>query len=152
MTWTKGEFQYEGKAKRAYLVKEDEGKLWLEFKDSLTAFNGQKTGSFAKKGAINCQITALAFKVLKENDVPSHFVEQVSETEMIGDKLKIIPLEVVVRNRLAGSTAKKFGIKEGSPLEQPLVEFYYKNDDLQDPFVSDDQALKIGRASCRDRV
>lgn len=143
MTWSKGEFKYEGKAKRAFAVADHPEYMWMEFKDSLTAFNGEKTGSFQGKGAINNQITSLAFKVLKDREIPSHFVEQINTNEMVCDKLKIIPIEVVVRNRLAGSTAKKFGLEEGSELEKPLVEFYYKNDALGDPFISDDQALML---------
>ncbi|MBK7842853.1 MAG: phosphoribosylaminoimidazolesuccinocarboxamide synthase [Bdellovibrionales bacterium] len=143
MNYKKGEFLYEGKAKRIFQVKGENNLLWLEFKDSLTAFNAQKKGSFEEKGVVNKRIALLTFRYLKSRGIPSHVVADLSEREMVCEKLSIIPLEVVVRNWLAGSTAKKFGLDEGTALEQPLVEFYYKKDELNDPFVSDDQALML---------
>ncbi len=117
--------------------------MWIEFKDSLTAFNAQKKGSFEEKGVVNKRIALLTFRYLKSRGIPSHVVADLSEREMVCEKLSIIPLEVVVRNWLAGSTAKKFALDEGTALEKPLVEFYYKKDELNDPFVSDDQALML---------
>lgn len=143
MNYKKGEFLYEGKAKRIFQVKGENDLLWIEFKDSLTAFNAQKKGSFEEKGVVNKRIALLTFRYLKSRGIPSHVVADLSEREMVCEKLSIIPLEVVVRNWLAGSTAKKFGLDEGTALEQPLVEFYYKKDELNDPFVSDDQALML---------
>lgn len=143
MNYRKGEFLYEGKAKRIFQVKGEDDLLWLEFKDSLTAFNAQKKGSFEEKGVVNKRIALLTFRYLKSRGIPSHVVADLSEREMVCEKLSIIPLEVVVRNWLAGSTAKKFGLDEGTALERPLVEFYYKKDELNDPFVSDDQALML---------
>ena len=113
----------------------------VEFKDALTAFNAEKKGSFADKGALNAQITALLYDDLKTHGIATHLKQLIPPREMICEKVEIIPLEVVVRNRLAGSTAKKLGFKEGTALEAPLVEFYYKDDALGDPFLSDDQAL-----------
>ncbi len=139
----KGELLYEGKAKKMFAVKGRPQEVWVEYKDSLTAFNAQKTGSFAGKGSINAQITSLLYRRLKEKGVTTHWLEDVNQHEMICQKLKVIPLEVVTRNRLAGSTAKKLGMQEGTPLAQPLVEFYYKDDALGDPFISDDQALMM---------
>lgn len=146
MKYQKGEFRYEGKAKRIFEVVGSPDLLWMEFKDSLTAFNAQKKGSFSNKGVINKQIAVLIFRYLSSRGIKSHWVADVSEREWICQRLTIIPLEVVVRNWLAGSTAKKFGIEEGTALKAPLVEFYYKKDELNDPFVSDDQALVIGAA------
>lgn len=145
----KGELLYEGKAKKMYAVKGRPNEVWVEYKDSLTAFNAQKTGSFAGKGAINARITALLYKKLEESGIDTHILETVNDHELICERLAIIPLEVVVRNRLAGSTAKRLGKGEGSPLKEPLVEFYYKNDALADPFISDDQALML--EAVRDR-
>lgn len=137
---------YEGKAKRIYKTEKPDV-FRLEFKDSLTAFNAQKKGSFSGKGRINRDIAALLFEELKARGVDSHFIASVGETEMDVRKLKIIPLEVVVRNILAGSTAKKMGRPEGEKLPRPLVEFYYKDDALSDPFVSDEQVLIFGIAT-----
>jgi phosphoribosylaminoimidazole-succinocarboxamide synthase len=140
----KGELLYEGKAKKMYAVKGRPQEVWVEYKDSLTAFNAQKLGSFSGKGAINAQITALLYKKLQDNGIPTHIIETLNDHEMICEKLRIIPLEVVTRNRLAGSTAKKLGKEEGTALKAPLVEFYYKDDALGDPFLSDDQAMLMG--------
>lgn len=134
---------YEGKAKRIYSTSEN-GVLILEFKDSLTAFNALKKGSFEGKGQVNRDIAALIFDELKKNGIGSHFLESLGSNEMKVRQVKIVPLEVVVRNVLAGSTAKKMGIEEGRELPRPLVEFYYKDDALADPFVSDDQILILG--------
>ena len=146
----KGELLYEGKAKKMYAVQGRPEEVWVEYKDSLTAFNAQKTGSFDGKGSINAQITSLLYKRLKAAGVNTHYISEISPTEMICQKLTIIPLEVVTRNRLAGSTAKKLGKEEGTALEQPLVEFYYKDDSLGDPFLSDDQALMLKAVPQRD--
>lgn len=143
MSWQKGELLYEGKAKRIFALKGQDELLFQEFKDQLTAFNAQKVEQLSGKGNLNCHITTLIFKYLQSKGVATHFVESVGETSFITKKLTMIPLEVVVRNVLAGSTANKFNIEEGTPLEKPLVEFYYKNDALGDPFMSDDQALML---------
>lgn len=145
----KKEMIYEGKAKRIFTTDEDEI-LVLEFKDSLTAFNAQKKGSFEGKGQVNRDISALIFDELKKSGVGSHYIESLGDHEMRVRKVTIIPLEVVVRNVLAGSTAKKMGIDEGRALKQPLVEFYYKDDALADPFVSDDQILAFEIATAED--
>jgi phosphoribosylaminoimidazole-succinocarboxamide synthase len=143
MIFTKGDLLYEGKAKKIFRVNESQNLVWQEFKDSFTAFNGEKKATMQGKGKLNCQIATHIFKLLAGKDVPSHFIESPSENEMVTTRLEMIDLEVVVRNILAGSTAKKFQIEEGTPLEQPLVEFYYKKDELNDPFISDAQALML---------
>lgn len=148
--YKKGPQLYEGKAKIAFEVPGHSDKLWMEFKNDLTAFNAQKKGSFENKGLINYQITRLIFSHLKEKGIEHHLLDDVSETEAIVEKVEIVPIEVVVRNILAGSTAKKFKIEEGSPLEQPLVEFFYKDDDLGDPFISDEQALMLKAATAEE--
>ncbi len=142
---------YEGKAKKVFKG-ETAHTFLLEFKDSLTAFNAAKKGQFENKGALNRDIASLLFKKLSQKGVRSHWISDVGLTGMLVHEVRIIPLEVVVRNRLAGSTAKKLGIEEGKSLENPLVEFYYKNDSLSDPFVSDDQVLMLGVATQEDLV
>lgn len=144
--FSKGAMVYEGKAKRLYQVEGRSDLIWQEFKDSLTAFNAQKKGNFANKGALNREISSLLFRELEKNGVHTHRVADISATEEVTKKLEMVKLELVVRNVLAGSTAKKFGIEEGTPLERPLVEFYYKDDALADPFVSDDQAIMMKAA------
>src|SRR6185312_2699712 len=146
---TKGELLYEGKAKKMFAVVERPQEVWVEYKDSLTAFNAQKTGSFAGKGSINAQITSHLYRALGAKGIATHWIEDINDHEMVCRKLTIIPLEVVTRNRLAGSTAKKFGLEEGTALKQPLVEFYFKDDALADPFISDDQALLINAVTDR---
>lgn len=135
-----GDLIYEGKAKKILKVLGREDLVWQVFKDSFTAFNGVKKATMEGKGTINCQIATLIYQHLQAQSVPTHFEEFQSPNIMITKKLEMIPLEVVVRNTLAGSTAKKLGFAEGSPLKEPLVEFYYKKDELNDPFISDDQA------------
>lgn len=134
---------YEGKAKRIFKDEQGADTVLLEFKDSLTAFNALKKGSFENKGSVNRDIASMLFKYLEARGVESHFVEDLGPISMRVKKVKIFPLEVVVRNVLAGSTAKKLGLTEGQELGEPLVEFYYKNDALEDPFVSDDQILMM---------
>ncbi len=143
MSYSKGEMLYEGKAKKIFSIEGEPKLLWQEFKDSFTAFNGEKKATMEGKGKINRAIASLIFQKLNSEKIPSHWVADEGETDMVTQKLEMIDLEVVVRNILAGSTAKKFGIKEGTPLNKPLVEFYYKKDELGDPFISDDQALML---------
>ena len=143
MNYQKGDLLYEGKAKKIFAVIDHEDLIWQEFKDSFTAFNGEKKAEMAGKGRINRQISSLIFKKLADAGLESHWVTDHGDTEMITKKLEMISLEVVVRNILAGSTAKKFNIAEGSPLENPLVEFYYKKDELGDPFISAEQAMML---------
>ena len=139
----KGDLLYEGKAKKIFSVTDSSGDVWVEFKNSLTAFNGEKKSELENKGRLNCLITSLIYKLLTQKGIETHMKQTMSDTEMVCERVDIIPLEVVVRNILAGSTAKKFNIQEGTPLEKPLVEFYYKDDSLGDPFISDDQALML---------
>ncbi|MCX7977689.1 MAG: phosphoribosylaminoimidazolesuccinocarboxamide synthase [Bdellovibrionaceae bacterium] len=134
---------YEGKAKKVYSVDAEPSLVLIEFKDSLTAFNAQKKGEFSGKGRLNRDIAASIFGFLHKQGIPTHFVRVDGERSILARRVQIIPLEVVVRNVMAGSTAKKLGLPEGRPLKAPLVEFYLKNDALQDPFVSEDQILVL---------
>ncbi|MBC86499.1 MAG: phosphoribosylaminoimidazolesuccinocarboxamide synthase [Bdellovibrionaceae bacterium] len=143
MTHVFSEKVYEGKAKVIHSIEGKTNLVGMKFKDHLTAFNGEKFLELAGKGKLNCAIATFIFEYLKENKVKTHFIETISEDEMVVDQVKVIPLEVVVRNRLAGSLAKKFSKEEGQALPMPLVEFFYKDDDLGDPFVSDDQIVAL---------
>src|SRR3989344_2900740 len=123
------EMLYEGKAKKIF--KTDEPNILLmEYKDSLTAFNALKKGEFAGKGALNCKISTLIFELLSKHKINHHWIETRDDKFMLVHQTKIIPLEVVIRNYIAGSLAKKLAIEEGASLKQPIVEFYYKNDAL----------------------
>ncbi|MFE7064646.1 phosphoribosylaminoimidazolesuccinocarboxamide synthase [Sutcliffiella sp. NPDC057660] len=133
----KADLMYEGKAKKVYATT-DENVVWIEYKNSATAFNGEKKATIDGKGRLNNEITSLLFSMLHEAGIENHFIEKKSETEQLVQKVSIIPLEVVVRNVTAGSMAKRLGIDEGIPLEQPIVEFYYKDDSLGDPLITED--------------
>ncbi len=148
--WVVSELIYEGKAKKIFSLQGHDDIVLVEFKDSLTAFNALKKGEFENKGKVNREITSLLFGYLTKGHVATHWIEDFGALSVIAKKLKIIPLEVVVRNVLAGSTAKKLGLAEGTPLKKPLVEFYYKDDALADPFLSDDQALMMNAATTEE--
>ncbi|MFQ6672322.1 MAG: phosphoribosylaminoimidazolesuccinocarboxamide synthase [Candidatus Tectimicrobiota bacterium] len=126
---------YEGKAKIVYET-DDPGLLIQHFKDSATAFDGQKHGVIANKGVFNCAISSALFQYLEKNGVATHFVGQLSEREMLIKRLEIIPVEVIVRNRIAGSLAKRTGREEGEPLPFPILEYYLKSDELGDPMIN----------------
>ncbi|MER1986827.1 MAG: phosphoribosylaminoimidazolesuccinocarboxamide synthase [Solibacillus sp.] len=146
----KGQLLYEGKAKRLYQT-EDEQVLFVEYKDSATAFNGEKKQDIAGKGVLNNRITTLIFEKLQANGIASHFVKRLSETEQLVRKVEIIPIEVVVRNVAAGSLAKRIGYEEGVVLPRPIVEFYYKDDELGDPFITTEHIDILGIAT-KDEV
>lgn len=142
----KAQLLYEGKAKRLYQT-DEQGILWVEYKDSATAFNGEKKEEISGKGRLNNQITSLLFEKLKANGIASHFVKQLSDSEQLVREVSIIPIEVVVRNIVAGSMAKRLGIEEGKAIEQPVVEFYLKDDALGDPLITDDHVAMLGLAT-----
>ena len=131
----KGRLLYEGKAKQLFET-DDENILFVSYKDSATAFNGEKKEDIDGKGILNNKITTILFEQLKSKGIESHFVEQISDNEQLVRKVDIIPLEVVVRNIAAGSLSKRLGIKEGTPLKHTIVEFYYKDDELGDPLLT----------------
>jgi phosphoribosylaminoimidazole-succinocarboxamide synthase len=137
---------YEGKAKKIFSTT-DEFTVWIEYKDSATAFNGEKKETIEGKGRLNNLITSLLFASLKEKGIESHFIKQVSDYEQLVKRVEIIPLEVVVRNIAAGSLAKRIGWEEGTPLKSPIVEFYYKDDDLGDPLLTVDHIEQLELAS-----
>lgn len=128
---------YEGKAKKLFTT-EDPGLLRVEYKDDATAFNGKKFDRLEGKGQLNNAITIFFFEYLEKNQIPSHFVRRISETEQLVRSVQIVPLEVVVRNVAAGSLSKRIGWDEGRELPYPIVEFYYKDDDLGDPLLAEE--------------
>jgi len=131
---------YEGKAKIVYEGPEP-GTFIQYFKDDLTALNGEKKASIAGKGVLNNRISAHLMTRLESIGIPTHFLKSVNMREQMVRQLDMIPLEVVVRNIAAGSIAKRLGLKEGTVLPRPIVEFYYKKDDLNDPMVSEDHII-----------
>lgn len=141
---------YEGKAKKIYTTSE-ETIVWIEYKDSATAFNGEKKADILGKGRLNNEITSLLFLKLQKAGIESHFIKQISDTEQLVKKVKVIPLEVVVRNVAAGSLAKRLGIEEGQELSAPLVEFYLKDDSLGDPLVTDAHIDELKLAPLEER-
>ncbi len=141
---TKGDLIYEGKGKKVYSVRENVDHVILFFKDDITAFQGRKKETFLKKGEICKTVSSFIFRYLKREGIPVHWIKDINSLESLCWKVDIIPLEVVIRNRLAGSTAKRLGLEEGQViLDSPLLEFYYKRDDLDDPFVSEEQILQL---------
>ena len=131
----KNQLIYEGKAKKVF-SHVDEDKVIIEFKDDATAFNAMKKAKFEGKGKLNCLISAKIFKLLIKNNIPTHFLKLQSDNTMIAKKIKVIPLEIVLRNIAYGSLCKQTPIKSGSVLEKPLIDIYLKNDDLNDPLIT----------------
>lgn len=142
----KKEQLYEGKAKKVFAT-EDPNLYIVDYKDDATAFNGQKKGQIAGKGAINNVMSNHMFQLLEKQGVPTHFVEQLSERETVVKKVTIVPLEVIIRNISAGSFAKRYGVDEGIVFAAPTIEFSYKNDDLGDPLINDYHALALNLAT-----
>jgi phosphoribosylaminoimidazole-succinocarboxamide synthase len=140
------ELLYEGKAKRIYST-DKEGVLRVDYKDDATAFNGEKHAVLTGKGQLNNAISTIIFEMLREAGVANHFIEKISETEQLVKSVSIIPVEVVVRNLAAGSMAKRLGLEEGRPLKNPIVEFYYKRDDLGDPLITVDHVYDLDLAT-----
>ena len=135
---------YEGKAKKIF-AHEDKNKVIIEFKDDATAFNALKKAKFEGKGELNCLISSRIFKFLIKNNIPTHYLELKNNNSMIAQKIKIIPLEVVLRNIAYGSLCKQTTFEPGSVLETPLIDLYLKNDNLNDPLLTKDRIklLKI---------
>ncbi|KGK87066.1 phosphoribosylaminoimidazole-succinocarboxamide synthase [Desulfosporosinus sp. HMP52] len=140
------ELRYEGKAKRVYDTDQNEY-FWVAYKDDATAFNGEKKGQILDKGLVNNQLSALFFVELEKAGIPTHFVDLLSDRDMLVYRLEMIPLEVVVRNIVAGSLSKRLGVEEGFVLPHPVVELYYKDDALGDPLVNESHVEAMGWAS-----
>jgi phosphoribosylaminoimidazole-succinocarboxamide synthase len=141
-----GQKLYEGKAKILYTT-DDPQVLLTHFKDDATAFNAQKRGSIAGKGAMNCAISTHLFQLLEAEGIATHWIDSPSANEMRVRAVTILPLEVVVRNIAAGSLSQQTGIPLGTVLSQPLVEFYYKNDALGDPLLTSDRLFLLELAT-----
>nr|WP_321499261.1 phosphoribosylaminoimidazolesuccinocarboxamide synthase [uncultured Dethiosulfovibrio sp.] len=140
---------YEGKAKRIYRTDNPEV-LYLEYKNSLTAFNAKKKAEMEGKGELNNLISSWIFKHLSKKGIESHFIEKINDNCQTVKPVTIVPLEVVLRNVTAGSICKRLGLEQGMKLPRPLIEFYYKEDDLDDPLVLEDHALLFGWATEED--
>lgn len=143
------EMMYEGKAKKVYKTSEP-GYLIVEYKDDATAFNGEKKGQIAGKSVVNNTMTNIIFNVLESKGIPTHFVEQISPTETLVRAVRILPLEVIIRNVAAGSFSKRYGVEEGRPLAKAVLEFSYKNDALGDPLINDDHILALELATVEE--
>ncbi len=147
----KRELLYEGKAKRLYLT-DDKDLVISEFKDDLTAFNGEKKSSEVGKGALNNKISTELFKLLEKKGIQTHFVEMLDDNHMLHKKVDVILIEVIVRNIATGSLTRNLGIKDGTTLPFTLVEFDYKNDELGDPKLNDQHALILGLVGYQDEL
>ncbi|MEQ7196061.1 phosphoribosylaminoimidazolesuccinocarboxamide synthase [Enterococcus avium] len=145
----KGTLVYEGKAKQLFQT-DDPAIMWVEYLNQATALNGAKKDQISGKGELNNRITGLIFDFLKSKGIANHYIKQLSANEQLIQNVEIIPLEVVVRNIAAGSFSKRLAIPEGTPLKSPIVEFYYKNDELDDPMVIDAHILALELATAEE--
>ena len=145
----RGTLLYEGKAKKVFATQHPDQVIQY-FKDDATAFNAQKRGTIFQKGIVNNKISTRLFNLLNEAGIPTHFVEELSDREMLAKHVSIVLLEVVVRNRATGSLVKRLGLEDGMVLDPPLLEFFYKKDELDDPLVTEDhiRLLKLADESC----
>ncbi|HJH55571.1 phosphoribosylaminoimidazolesuccinocarboxamide synthase [Brachyspira hyodysenteriae] len=146
MSKEKKEMMYEGKAKKIYAT-DNPNEIIVYYKDDATAFNGEKKGSIKDKGVMNNEITTLLFKMLEKNGIKTHFIEKLSDREQLCQKVKIFPLEVIVRNLIAGSMAKRLGIEEGTVPPNTIFEICYKNDEYGDPLINDHHAVALKLAT-----
>ena len=137
---------YEGKAKKVFAT-DDAQVLLVRYKDDATAFNGQKKGTILGKGAINNRVTNHLMRMLETKGIPTHFIEEISDTETLVKAVTIVPLEVIVRNVAAGSLSKRLGLPEGEVLHKTVLEFCYKDDDLGDPMVNQYHIAAMGWAT-----
>lgn len=137
---------YEGKAKKVFSTS-NENLVIIYYKDDATAFNAQKKGIIGDKGVLNNKISSLIYSELENNGVKTHFKKQLSEREQLCEKLNIIPLEVIVRNLIAGSLAKRLALEEGTSIDEPIIEICYKNDSLGDPLINDYHAICLNLVS-----
>src|SRR5436190_11042414 len=140
------ELLYEGKAKKLFATA-DPDLLLQYFKDDATAFNAKKRGTIVDKGVRNNAISEVFFRLLEREGVPTHFVRRLDERRMLVKRLEIVPVEMVVRNVIAGSLAKRLGMEEGKVLPEPIVEFYFKSDPLDDPMINEWHALVFKMAT-----
>ena len=142
----KKNLMYEGKAKQVYATDEAD-KVIIHYKDAATAGNGAKKADIDNKGVLNNKITSIIFKKLNESGVPTHYIETLNEREQLCSKVEIVPLEVITRNVIAGSMAKRLGIEEGTMPPNTIFEICYKDDSLGDPLINDHHAVAVGAAT-----
>ena len=145
----KYELIYEGKAKKVF-DHDDANKVKIEFKDEATAFNALKKEKFEGKGKLNCLISARIFEILIKKNIPTHFIELENENTMIAKRIKVIPLEIVLRNTAYGSLCKQTTIRPGTLLSKPLIDIYLKNDELNDPLITKDRLELMNILSSHD--
>ncbi len=149
MTAEKKELLYEGKAKKVFATTDPEV-LYVSYKDDATAFNGLKKGTIRGKGAINNRVSNFMMEILEKEGVPTHLVKELSDRDTLVKKVKIVPLEVIIRNISAGSFSKRYGVEEGIVFDEPTIEFSYKNDDLGDPLINSYHAVALKIATNED--
>ena len=137
---------YEGKAKKVYLT-DNEDYVIVDYKDDATAFNGQKKGTIVGKGVVNNKVSNHFFRLLEENGIPTHYVGQLSDRETVVKKVEIVPVEVIIRNKAAGSFSKRVGVPEGTELICTILEYSYKNDELGDPLINSYYVRALGLAT-----
>ena len=142
----KKEMLYEGKAKKVFSTEEPEVYI-VSYKDDATAFNGQKKGTIVGKGVVNNRMSNFMFRLLEQEGIPTHYIEELNDRETAVKKVTIVPLEVIVRNTAAGSLSKRLGLPEGTPMKTPVLEYSYKNDELGDPMVNDYHILAMELAT-----
>ena len=142
----KKELLYEGKAKKVFAT-ENPDYCIVSYKDDATAFNGEKKGTIIGKGVVNNRMSNFMFQMLEKDGIPTDFVEELNDRDTVLKKVEIVPLEVIVRNKAAGSLSKRLGLPEGTPMKAPVLEFCYKNDDLGDPMVNEYHILAAGFAT-----
>ena len=142
----KKEQLYEGKAKKVYATDNSDFVI-VSYKDDATAFDGKKKGTILGKGVINNRMTNYLMRKLSDAGIPTHYVEELSDRETLVRKVRIVPLEVIVRNISAGHFASRYGVEEGIIFDEPVVEFSYKNDDLHDPLLNEDHAVALKLAT-----
>jgi len=145
----KCEMLYEGKAKKVWATDDPEIVI-VDYKDDATAFNGLKKGTIAGKGVVNNKMSNYLMQILEKKGVPTHFVKELSDRETAVKKVTIVPLEVIIRNRAAGSICKRLGLEEGMNFVCPSIEFSYKDDDLGDPLINGYHAVSCGFATQED--
>ena len=137
---------YEGKAKKVFAT-ENPDYCIVSYKDDATAFNGLKKGTIVGKGVVNNKMSNYLCKMLEEKGIPTHFVEELNDRDTVVKKVEIVPLEVIVRNKAAGSLSKRLGLPEGTPMKKTVLEFCYKDDDLGDPIVNEYHILAVELAT-----
>ena len=140
---------YEGKAKKVFATDQAD-RVIVSYKDDATAFDGTKKGTIVGKGVVNNRMSNYLMRLLEQQGVPTHYVEELNDRETVVKKVSIVPLEVIIRNISAGSFAKRYGVEEGIVFDAPTIEFSYKNDDLHDPLINDYHALALHLATAQE--